>query len=378
MSYSNEKALYHLDSMDLLRQGKVPYPKHIEISISDLCNNDCQFCSYRMSGHPSNQTFQETPGTDRHSRNPMRQIPTAKCLEILRSCREIGVKAIQFTGGGEPTVHPDFALVAEYALDLGLEACLITNGNLLCDERIRAVVRRMTWMRVSIDASNQESYCRQRGVGAGAWDRMLEGTKALCQEASDQHLPLVIGAGFVVTPWNYLEIYDAVALAKSLGVHSIRLGLMFNQDDQEPFTPIWEDVRRLATDATRDFDSPEFRVVDRTQERYDQFGNAGDGKITYDRCYFQHFTNFIGANLHVYRCCQWAFNRRGDIDSLHNWTLKDVYDSQDTQANMLRFDPKGCGKCQFNACNVAVDAALRDSSLIPDSDTPIPGHVNFV
>ncbi len=376
--YATQKALYHRDSMDMLLAGKQPYPKHIELVISDFCNHDCGFCSYRMSGHPSNTLFQVEPGTSRKDRNPKRMIPVEKCLEILDDCAEMGVKAIQFTGGGEPTIHPDFCHIVAYAMQKGLEAALITNGNMMLEDDQRTLAKRMTWLRISIDAAYPEHYMEERGVGAGAWERMIEGSTLLCQEAKAEGLPLTIGSGFVVTPRNFDQIYEAAKLYKNIGFHNMRIGLMFNPDDEKPFMEFWPEIRRQAIAAVKDFSCPEFRVIDRTQERFDEFSSRGDGVIDYPICGQQSFTTYIGGDLGVYRCCQWAYNPRGLVGSIKNRRLKEFFDSQEKHDDFDRFDPVACGKCQFNASNRSINKALKNPEILDliDSSAP-PLHQNF-
>src|SRR6185436_9951432 len=81
-------------------------------------------CAYRSSNGFSIEQFAGVNG----EKNPNRKITTAKAIEILDDCGSLGVKAIQFTGGGEPTVHPDHLLIFEYAQNMGLETSLVTNG----------------------------------------------------------------------------------------------------------------------------------------------------------------------------------------------------------------------------------------------------------
>ncbi len=376
--YATQKVLYHRGSMDALLAGKQPYPKHIELVISDWCSHDCLFCSYRMSGHPSNTLFQMEEGTDRKARNPKRMIPVEKCLEILDDCAEMGVKAIQFTGGGEPTIHPDFCQIVAYAMGKGLETALITNGNMMLENNQRALAKRMTWLRISIDAAHQEHYMEERGVGRGAWDRMVEGATLLCREATEENPSLVIGSGFVVTPRNYDQIYEAARLYKNIGFHNMRIGLMFNPEEERPFVEIWPEIRRQASEAVRDFSCPEFRVIDRTQERFDEFAGLGDGVINYQICGFQNFTNFIGGDQNLYRCCMWAFHPHGLIGSIKNQRLKMLYDSIEKHQDFARFDPHSCGKCQFNQTNKAINAAIADPDILDRIDpSKPPMHHNF-
>ena len=106
--YSPLKVLHHRDRIDKIKSGVQIVPTQVQLIISDLCNQDCSFCAYRMSGYTSNQLFAgDSELAKNGTNNPKRMIETSKVFEILDDCQEMGVGAIQVTGGGEPTVHPD-------------------------------------------------------------------------------------------------------------------------------------------------------------------------------------------------------------------------------------------------------------------------------
>ena len=128
-------------------------PVQVQLIISDLCNQDCQFCTHRMSNGTASEQFAVNG-----NHNPNRMIPTEKCLEILDDCEMLGVKAIQFTGGGEPTVHPEHIKIFDYA-QRRFKTGLITNGFYLKD---LAVYNRFDWIRVSLDAFTKETYQKIR------------------------------------------------------------------------------------------------------------------------------------------------------------------------------------------------------------------------
>ncbi len=56
-AYSPFKVVHHMDMIDQLRNGDQPVPSQVQLVISDVCNHDCSFCAYRMSGYTSNQNF---------------------------------------------------------------------------------------------------------------------------------------------------------------------------------------------------------------------------------------------------------------------------------------------------------------------------------
>ena len=109
--FSSLKAAWHTDRIAQLRAGQDIVPAHVQIIISDLCNQNCHFCAYRMDGGFSTTNFADDHG----NRNPVRFIPAAKAKEILDDCAALGVGAIEFTGGGEPTVHKDCFEIIAYA-----------------------------------------------------------------------------------------------------------------------------------------------------------------------------------------------------------------------------------------------------------------------
>ena len=384
--YSTEKALYHRDKMTTLMDGGQPYPTHVEIIISDYCkgflHRDCFFCAYRMSGYTSNSMFQEEEGTSRKARNPRRMLETKKVMEIIDDCAEMGVSAIQFTGGGEPTIHPDFIPIVAYAQGKGIDTALVTNGNMLHDEEHRKLVLNMAWVRISVDAGTVGRYREDRGVGATAWHRMCEAVKQLSDDreerrnANPEWQGPVIGIGFVVNPQNYLEIYQAVGMYSEWGVDNVRLGLMFNPDDMTPFNEIRGEIATQSNSAVRDFHvDGKFAVINRTAEKMEDLENQNP---EYEFCGFQNFTTYIGGDLNVYRCCVYAYHQHGLVGSLKDIGLKEFWESQAKKDDFDGFKATSCERCQFNDINRAINAGMDNPSLIPLEGAEAPFHGNFV
>ena len=379
--YSTEKALYHRDQMKSLLVGRQPYPVHVEIIISDLCNHDCFFCAYRLSGYTSNEMFQIEPGQTRVARNPNRKILTNKVFEIIDDCEKMGVKAIQFTGGGEPTVHPDFVRIVSYAQDAGFDTSLVTNGNTLHKPDHRSVALEMAWVRISIDAGTAQRYSEDRGISQSAFSRMCESVELLVQERNtlrerrENYSGPVIGVGFVVNPKSYTELYQAVELYASWGVDNVRLGLMFGPDDEKPYEGFRDEIKRQADAAVADFTCDDFAVINRTEEKLDDLERKNP---EYDFCGFQNFVSYIGGDLNVYRCCVYAYHHHGVIGSLEDQGYKELWDSIAKRDDFEAFDARSCQRCQFNDINRSINAALSDPDLIPPEDVEVPLHVGFV
>ena len=85
------------------------YPILVEISPTNICNAKCSFCFY----------------VGKHTKE---EIEFVSLKNTLKEFKECGIKAINWTGGGEPTIYSKFREATEYANELNLEQGLFTNA----------------------------------------------------------------------------------------------------------------------------------------------------------------------------------------------------------------------------------------------------------
>jgi len=340
-----------MDRLIALRKGEQPPPVHIHFIISDLCNQDCGFCAYRIEGYTEKFSIIEADGTRNH--NPNRMMSYEKASEIIQDCGRLGVKAIQFTGGGEPTVHPQCAGLMTLAQSLGIETAIVTNGVRL--DKVIEPVMASTWIRISIDAATEETYCGVRRVPGDHWRRMLKNVRELVERRNATKSPLTIGVGYVVTRENYREVYDGCALARDLGVDNIRISAMFQQDDAVYFKGFHGEAAQLCKQA-EGLSTDQFTVINRFGERV---SDLELGHPDYKDCAYQHFVAYIGADLNVYRCCVLSYTERGTVGSLQEQTFADLWESKIKQDLYADFDARGCPRCQFNDKNHAINSLIE-------------------
>lgn len=365
--YSVHKIFHHWDKISELREGKQPIPLQVQLIMSDLCNQDCHFCSYRNSNYTTNELFKVIDKDGKVNNNPNRMIPYEKCIEILDDCKELGVKGMQFTGGGEPTVHPKHQEIMQHSVNLGLELGLVSNMVILRDGLLDVFKSdKSKWVRVSVDAGDELSYARIRRINKAMYNKACENIQKLVHIRDSFNPDLVIGVGFVVTKENWQEVVIATEKAKSWGVNNIRISAIFSEDDIDYFDGFWEEANELCKEAKKLEDPKQnFKVFNLFDDRSEDLKL---GHPDYSFCTYQHLNSYIGGDLNVYRCCNLAYNLRGKLGSIENMRFKDFWLSREKEDVMGDFDARGCPLCMFSNKNRLALYAIESN----------PKHVNFV
>ncbi len=142
------KLLKHLDKLKTIQDGGQASPIMIHMSPCNPCNLTCSFCCF------ANRAMKEMLTVD-------------QMKKAIDSFRTLGATGIEFTGGGEPTLHPKLDEVVRYAHDVGFKIGICTNGSKL--EKIK------TW--------DLFSWVR---LGMYAWDEGYEYNLNVLRDANVQ------------------------------------------------------------------------------------------------------------------------------------------------------------------------------------------------
>ena len=341
------------------REGKLPdAPKQVQLIISDLCNQDCSFCAYRMSGYTSNELFiGQSKAANYGHNNPVRMMDPDRAISLLHEMKQAGVEAVQFTGGGEPTVHNNHEAIFEEALSLGLRCSLVSNGIRWSDNLIENILPRFDWVRVSVDAGNEKSYAKLRRTPKENYERAWVNICGLGWKILKGKSNTSLGVGFVVTPENWSEIPEFIVRAHHPGIDNARFSAMFSPENEKPFETLYEDIIRLL-DFAKGEQTDTFTIHDNFGSR---IADLKQHSPDYSFCTYQHYTSYIGGDLQAYRCCVLAYNERGKIKGgdLTTRDFGEFWDSNDRTEDFAGFDARGCERCQFNEKNRAMNYLLN-------------------
>jgi MoaA/NifB/PqqE/SkfB family radical SAM enzyme len=359
--YSPYKVIHHNKDLETLKRGGQIVPKQLQLIISDMCNLSCSFCAYRNVDYTSAQNFGELRQDGTLNMNPNRIIPYDKCKEIIDDYKALGGEAVQVTGGGEPTMHPQHLEIFRYIVDLELELAIVTNGVKISDD-VANIMSMASWVRFSIDAGSVESY---RDVkGADVFNNVINNIHKVVAAKKKNNTDVILGVGFVVDKTNYSEIYDCAKLAKSVGVDNFRVSAAFMPNDAKYHQPHYEIAKRSASMA-KEIETDKFTVFNLFDDRVQ---DLVDKSPDYSFCGYMHFNTYIGGDLKVYSCCNNAYNDVGEMGDLSDKTFKEFWVSKEKEQMYKNFDARLCERCMFNEKNRFIAYCIKDN----------PRHINFV
>jgi len=181
-----------LDS-HLLWKGEGPPAAHLDIELTERCNNACIHCCINK------------PARDKRSR--ARELETCAWKDILRQAAELGVMTVRFTGG-EPLLRKDFPELYLFARCLGLKVMLFTNARLITPQiaALLADVPPLEDIEVSVYGMSRESYEAVTGVD-DSYAEFRNGVQCLL----DRKIPFVVKG--VLLPPNKNEVAELAAWA---------------------------------------------------------------------------------------------------------------------------------------------------------------------
>jgi MoaA/NifB/PqqE/SkfB family radical SAM enzyme len=291
--YSKFKMFHYGDRIDALPLSapEIEPPLQIRIKPTNVCAHDCWYCAYRASNLQL--------GKDMVIKD---HIPKDKMLEIIDDISEMGVKSVTFSGGGDPFHYPYLTNAAKRLLETSVKFASLTHGARLDGEIAELFSKYATWIRISIDGWDDESYAKYRSVKVGEFSRVMQNIESFQKLNGNCYL----GVSLIVDKDNYSHVYELTKKLRDIGVQSVKIsGCVVsnsgkeNNDYHKPFYQIAKDeAQRCVSDLSKDG----FEVFDSYHALEEKFDKE------YSWCPYLQLCPVIGADLNVYACHDKAYN----------------------------------------------------------------------
>lgn len=138
------KMILHIDRISKYVVNDDTAPIEMEVNLTNRCNLKCYWCiSENMRANE--------------------ELKFEYIKKFIEDFKKIGGKAIIFSGGGEPTLHPKFKEIVDYSHNLGINLGLMTNG-LYPKQYNQIISEKFHWVRFSLDTLNKKNFKKLKGV----------------------------------------------------------------------------------------------------------------------------------------------------------------------------------------------------------------------
>lgn len=275
-------------------------PVHIQVNPTNRCNGSCPWCFCGNSDRSAELGIEE--------------------IESICSCFQgLGTKAVTLSGGGEPTVHPEFRRIVSTCRRHGFSVGLTTNG--------------MAWKAGAIpDASGLEKEIDW--IRISAMDTSVMGPQPEAIENIATQIRVNIGISVTVTEGTRAGLVEEICRIANL--HENISHIRFTNDVLNP------DDKMLGW--------YEWYARQRTSKGIYQYRGV------YDRgspqCLVSKLRPLVDADGLVYPCCGIHYAQGGDYSrkmpvelSMGRW---------DRFETAKPFDGRSCRKCYYGEYNLVL------------------------
>lgn len=337
-----DKIFYHPDSLIDFKHGQVTYPITAEVHLSNRCNNKCFYC-----------------GQKNNHNNIDMSMETIKILpEFLRNTH---IKAVYFSGGGEPTLNKKMFHVFDSIredIDLGM----ITNGLIMTDTLIDWYVNRFTWVRISIDSGLKDTYKKIRGTNS--FDKVIKNIEKLLSQKQKTNSKTTIGLQIVINEYNYFNLIEHCMklLEKLPYIDYIQVRPIETLISENPYDYNHIDKNLFENNIKLLKKDNKINVSNKFDDFFESKRSFG-----YSACHASNFIYTIDVNGNVYPCCHVIGNEEYRICNI---TSGSYFQGRKNYFSELRhggFDPNIClYNCRGSGINRNIESMMNEK------------HVNFL
>lgn len=348
----SHKLIYHVRRVsDWLEGGRV-YPMYVEIAPCGSCNHRCSYCALDFMGYKP------------------RYLEEGMLKQRISEMADLGIKSIMFAGEGEPLLHKDIAGIINHTKDAGIDVALTTNGVLLDKGLIDIALGSITWIKVSINAANEETYRKIHRSVPGDFSRVIKNMTYAARLKKKKSYKCTLGMQLLLLPENAAEVMQLAEKAKSIGMDY----LVVKPYSQHPFsrTTMYKNIKynkfMYLAEKLQSLKSNRFEVIFRlnTMKKWDEVSR------NYKHCYAHTFWSYIDAAGNLWGCSAYLGDKRFIYGNIYKDTFKRIWEGPKRAGICAMIEKKlDTDKCRVNCRMDEVNRYLWDLKY------PLE-HVNFI
>ena len=307
---------------------KVPPPRFISCWISEVCNLDCTYCFFSSTNHDKSHQY----------------IDTERFVQWLSQAKAAGAEALEFSGGGEPTLHPKLDEIVRRSWAMGYSLGMITHACNPMDHRL--LVDHLKYVRCGLDAASAKTHdLIKRNHRKDYWfHRAIENIQELVRlRDAKSDRTFTVGIKVVLNTINSHELQDMIELAQSMCVDYIQIKREHSSDHDIP-PDQFERIQKVIDDNAWNGVT---RVV----------GTMMHAKAR-TKCFMSPIHTVVTATGKILQCCFFEDRPIGTIFQ----EFPDVWGNDEHRRVVEMTTMEECGKldCRFNFYNSKMKNIIED------------------
>lgn len=360
----HHKLEWHADRVRAWLAGERIAPITMDCALTRACNYRCVYCY---------GTLQENAGA-----------PLSGPIidRFLDDAAEIGVKAVSFVSDGESTCNPYYPRAIQRGFANGLDMALGTNGYLLDDAALEAILPCLTYLRFNITAGEPARYAEIHGAPPDGFRRVTDNIRRAVSIKRRDGLAVTLGLQMVLQPAFADDVLPLARLGRDLGVDYFVI--KHCSDDERGSLGVDYAGYGALADRLREAES---LSADDYQVSAKWSKIMSGGTRGYARCFGPPFIMQLSGSGLVAPCGMLFNTRYADyhIGNIAERSFKDLWrgdrywEVMDRIASD-RFDARTmCGSlCLQHKVNEFLAAVRDDPARLERPAGPTPAHVNFI
>ncbi|MDP2928054.1 MAG: radical SAM protein, partial [Candidatus Omnitrophota bacterium] len=315
------------------------------------CNHRCIFCAFDFLRYKPD-------------------ILDEDCLKkfVLEAAKN-GVKAILYSGEGEPLLHKSAVDIIVFTKKAGIDVALVTNGVMLGKEKAKKSLEHLVWLKVSLDAGTEEAYAAIHRTKQEDFNIVIKNIREAVRIRNKNKYECTIGAQYLLIPQNYKEVITAAKLLSNIGVdylvikpyslHPLSINKIKSNFNYRNLFYLEERLKKYSKD--------NFQIIfrRRTKEKLAE-------EKPYKQCLGLPFASHITATGDIYPCNLFLGKKEFIFGNIYKSSFKNIWEGKRRKKIMkLIYDEWNTKNCR-RACRL--DEINR---YLWELKHPV-SHINFI
>lgn len=316
-----------------LLEGKIPVPEVVEIFPTNYCDFSCSHCRCKNS-HSDIGKYMEF----------------AVFEKLLTDLSEKGVNTLEFSGGGEPLIHPKINEMFDLIKKKGFRVGIITNGYSLIGNSAlqKKMLDSCDWIRFSVDGFSNETYRKIHGKNNLKYSELRNMIANMVRRKGISS----IGMKMLISKKNIHEIDLAISEAEELQPHYLQFKFLGESELEVP--------NRLTHE--RELERKIAKLKNRKVSY--EFSPSYAGEKEYGSCTLNALHPVINFDGTIYLCAFFNYRmKEHSIGNIYDGGFFNHWDSEKHKKAMKRIDINKCiSNCPISRYNPVVEFIKQNSN----------------